>query len=171
MGGLVALSAVEAGLRPRSLTLVASQPRMIVGDDWPHAIGSSAFKEFRRRARLDRDSAMRYFTSLVAHGDAQARRIRDQLQGAPVPDQMVLERGLNLLERADLRGPWVRCQSPRQCILGENDALVPAEAVESLRALCPEARLDLIPDSGHALPLSQPDRCAELMREFWRSLE
>ena len=170
MGGLVALSALEDGLHPRSLTLIASQPCMVARDDWPHAIGRSAFRDFRRRVRLDRETAMQHFSTLVTHGDDRAQEIRAQLQAAPVPDRATLERGLDLLENADLRGTWVRNPIPQQCILGEHDALVPADTAQPFRALCPEARFDLVPDSGHALPLSEPDQCVELMHAFWQSL-
>lgn len=170
MGGLVALSAIEGGLRPRSLTLLASLPCMVEREDWPHAIGASALEDFRRRIQLDSEAAMRYFSALVAHGDDQAPQIRDQLQAASVPDRPTLERGLDLLEHADLRETWIRCRAPQQCILGEQDALIPADAGRALRTLRPEARFDLVPRSGHALPLSEPDRCAELMHTFWESL-
>lgn len=170
MGGLVALSAIERGLLPRSLTLLASVPCMVEQEDWPHAIETSAFEDFRRRIQLDPEAAMRYFATLVAHGDDRAQRIRDQLQAAPVPGRPTLERGLDLLEHADLRETWIQCRAPQQCILGEYDALIPADAGRVLRTLRPEARFDLVPRSGHALPLSEPDRCAELMRAFWESL-
>lgn len=171
MGGLVALRAIEDGLRPRSLTLVASQPCMVARGDWPHAIGSPAFEDFRRRVRKDPGTALRHFATLVARGDGQAQRIRDQLQAAVLPDPETLERGLDLLERADLRETWARNRIPQQCILGERDALVPTGAARSLRALCPEARFDRIHRTGHAPLLSEPGRCAELMQAFWRSLE
>lgn len=170
MGGLVALSAIEGGLRPRSLTLLASLPCMVEREGWPHAIGASAFEDFRRRIQLDPEAAMRYFTALVAHGDDQAQKIRDQLQAASIPDRPTLERGLDLLEHTDLRETWIRFRAPQQCILGEHDALIPADAGRALRTLRPETRLDLVPRSGHALPLSEPDQCAELMRTFWESL-
>lgn len=171
MGGLVALSALEGGLRPRSLTLLASQPCMVARDDWPHAIESSAFQDFRRRIRLDREAGMRHFANLVAHGDSQAQQIRDQLQAAPVPDCATLEQGLDLLEHTDLRGIWARSPVAQQCILGEHDSLVPADATHPLRALCPETHFGLVRHSGHALLLSEPDQCAELMHTFWQSLE
>ena len=171
MGGLVALSALEDGLRPRSLTLVASQPCMVARDDWPHAIGTPAFQDFRRRIRLDRETAMQHFANLVAHGDSRAQQIRDQIQTASVPDRATLEQGLDLLEHADLRGIWARSPVAQQCILGEHDALVPADAARPLRALRPETRFDLVRRSGHAPLLSEPDQCAELMHTFWQSLE
>ena len=171
MGGLVALSALEDGLRPRSLTLLASQPCMVARDDWPHAIESSAFHDFRQRIRSDCEAAMRHFSALVTNGDGRAQEIRDQLQAAPVPSRKTLEQGLDLLENADLRETWIQNPVPQHCILGEHDALVPANAAQSLRALRPETRFDLIPNSGHALPLSEPERCAELMHAFWQSLE
>ena len=170
MGGLVALSAIEGGLRPRSLTLLASLPCMVEREDWPHAIGASAFEDFRQRIQLDSKAAMRYFAALVTHGDDQVQKIRDQLQAASIPNRPTLERGLDLLEHTDLRETWIRCRAPQQCILGEHDALISADAGRALRTLRPEARFDLIPRSGHALPLSQPDQCAELMRTFWESL-
>ena len=98
-------------------------------------------------------------------------QIRDQLQAAPVPDRPTLERGLDLLEQADLRETWRHTPIPQQCILGEHDALVPADAARPLHALRPDTRFDLVPRCGHALPLSEPGRCAELMHEFWESLE
>jgi len=170
MGGLVALSAIESGLCPRSLTLLASLPCMVEHEDWPHAIGASAFEDFRRRIQLDSEAAMRYFAALVAHGDDQAQQIRDQLQAAPIPGRLTLERGLDLLEHTDLRDTWTRCRAPQQCILGGRDALIPADAGRALRTLRPETRFDLVARSGHALPLSEPDRCTELMRAFWESL-
>lgn len=171
MGGLVALRAIEDGLRPRSLTLVASQPCMVARVDWPHAIGTLAFEDFRRRVRKDPEAALRHFATLVAHSDEQAQRIRDLLQAAVLPGPETLEHGLDLLERADLRETWSRNRIPQQCILGGRDALVPAETAPALRALCPEARLDQVPRAGHAPLLSEPGQCAELMQAFWRSLE
>lgn len=170
MGGLVALSAIESGLLPRSLTLLASLPCMVEREGWPHAIGVSSFEDFRQRIQLDSEAAMRYFAALVAHGDDQTRQIRDQLQAAPIPDRPTLERGLDLLEHTDLRETWTRCRTPQQCILGEHDALIPADAGPALHTLCPKARFDLVPRSGHALPLSEPDQCAKLMHAFWGSL-
>lgn len=166
----MALSGIESGLLPRSLTLLASLPCMVEHKDWPHAIGTSAFEDFRRRIQLDSEAAMRYFAALVAHGDDQAQQIRDQLQAALIPDRPTLERGLDLLEHTDLRETWIQCRAPQQCILGEHDALISVDAGRALRILRPEARFDLVPRSGHALPLSEPDQCAELMRTFWESL-
>ncbi len=170
MGGLVALSAIQGGLHPRSLTLLASQPCMVAREDWPHAIGASAFADFRRRIRRDPEAALRHFAALITQGDRPASRIREQLQGAPVPDRSTLERGLDLLEQADLREAWTQCRVPQQCILGEHDALVPVDAARPLRSLRPETRFDQVSRSGHALPLSEPDRCVGLMRAFWGSL-
>lgn len=171
MGGLVALSALEDGLRPRSLTLLASQPCMVERDDWPHAIKSQAFRDFRRHIRSDREAAMQHFAALIAQGESQAQRIRNRLRDAPIPNPATLEQGLDLLERTDLRKTWTRHRVPQQCILGEHDALIPAEAIPALHTLCPGAHLDPVPGSGHALPLSEPDQCTELMHAFWQSLQ
>ena len=171
MGGLVALSALEDGAKPRSLTLLASQPCMVARDGWPHAISPPAFKDFRRRIRQNPKEGMRHFSALVTHGDEHAQQIRNQLQTAPIPDKATLARGLDLLERADLRKTWARQPIPQQCILGEHDALIPADVIQSLRSLRPETHVTTVEKAGHALLLSQPDQCAEILHTFWQSLE
>ena len=171
MGGLVALQALAAGLRPQSLTLIASLPCMVARPDWPHAIDRAAFADFRRQVAEDPREAMRHFAGLVSHGDTLAARVRKLLQDAPVPPRATLEEGLDLLESADLRTLWAETPVPLHGILAERDALISAQVIEDLRALRPAARIKTLLGYGHCLPLSGLDPCVDHLRTFWGSLE
>lgn len=170
MGGLLALDAIRRGHVPRSLTLIASQPCMVVREDWPHAIPHAIFRDFRKRLHRDPAEAMRHFATLAAHGDADAAQVRRQLGGIGLPGPKTLEQGLELLERADLRSAWATQAAPQQLILGAGDALLPAAAAGPLQALCPSASVALVQDAGHAVLLSRAARCADLLRSFHGAL-
>ena len=169
MGGLVALSAMQDGARPRSLSLLASLPCMVGRADWPHAIKPKAFARFRQRVLQDPAAGMRHFADLVTHGDTDIEPMLEQLHAAPVPNTDVLRAGLDCLEQSDLRATWARHLVPQQCILAQHDALVPA-AADPLRALCPTASVTLAEKAGHALLLSQPAWCAEILHAFWQTV-
>ena len=54
---------------------------------------------------------------------------------------------------------------PVLLLVGELDEKFRREGEELLRGL-PDARLEVIPGAGHALPLEAPERCAEVVNEF-----
>ncbi len=169
MGGLVALNAIRHGYIPKTLAFVASLPCMVTRADWPKAIRKEVLDDFRERLQQNVDKAMRHFALLVAHGDARAKTIRSHLQDMTLPEKDVLEQGLDVLEQTDLRTVWAEALLPRMSILGQHDLLVPAEAKEALEHLCPHTRISVMDDCGHAPFLSQPQACAELLREFHES--
>ena len=170
MGGLVALSAIQDGARPRSLSLLASLPCMVGREDWPCAIQPKAFAGFRKRVLQDPAAGMRHFAGLVTHGDEGAEQILAQLHAVPVMDARILRDGLDRLEQDDLRATWAQCHVPQHGILAQHDALVPARAVDCLAALCPEAPVTLMEKAGHALLLSQPEPCAQTLQAFWQTV-
>jgi pimeloyl-ACP methyl ester carboxylesterase len=53
---------------------------------------------------------------------------------------------------------------PTLLVWGEDDMVVPLECAERYRALLPDARLEIVPDCGHAVDLEQPAALAELVR-------
>jgi len=170
MGGLVALGAMARGAVPRSLSLIAAQPRMLESNDWPCAIKTADFQDFRTRLRNNVAQGLRHFTALVTHGDRNAKSISRQLQDAQPPVPAAIEWGLELLEQADLRRQWSAQAVPQQTILGACDALVPRQAHAPLRALSPDSPITTLDNAGHALPLSAPQRCADILCNFWANL-
>ena len=170
MGGLIALSALAHGILPRSLSLLAALPRMVEGDDWPCAIKRTEFANFRIRLLANPHQGLRYFATLITHGEPEAANLLQELRSAPQPDTDTLAWGLELLEGTDMRGQWAACAVPQQLVLGACDALIPPVASEHMRALQGDIPITVLENAGHTLPLSCPRRCAEVLCNFWSNL-
>ena len=62
---------------------------------------------------------------------------------------------------------WLhRIEVPTHVVWAENDEVLPPAYGEELARLIPNARLDVIPDSGHLLHLDRPEALASCVREF-----
>ncbi len=170
MGGLIALAALENGITTRSLSLLAALPRMVETHDWPCAIERSAFEAFRTRLQADTDDGLRHFTALITHGEPDGAHVRQYLQRITPPNADTLCWELGFLGHSDFREYWAGCDVPRQIVLGAHDALITPEAPACVRALGPDIPITVLEEAGHALPLSQPERCAEVLQSFWNTM-
>jgi len=76
-----------------------------------------------------------------------------------------------LLERPDARKllPHIHCPTLVAC--GRQDAWAPLAQHEEITALLPDARLEIIEDSGHMSTMEQPGRVTELLRHWLRQPE
>jgi len=63
-----------------------------------------------------------------------------------------------------------RVTCPALVVGAENDRLVPNEAADRYVELLPNARLQRIPGTGHAIVIEQPEATAEAIREFQEAL-
>lgn len=64
-----------------------------------------------------------------------------------------------------------RIDVPVLVVAGQCDRVEPVELMRShVTDLIPGARLDVIPDAGHLLPLERPDALAERIETFWKDL-
>jgi pimeloyl-ACP methyl ester carboxylesterase len=50
----------------------------------------------------------------------------------------------------------------------EQDRLIPDEMAERYAELLPNARIETVPGTGHALVVEQPERCAKAIADFVR---
>jgi 3-oxoadipate enol-lactonase len=75
----------------------------------------------------------------------------------------------NAVLRFDVRRDLPRISAPTLVIAGLNDHTVPLSAKRLLAARIPNARLVLIPRSGHATPYDQPEVFNRLVLEFLES--
>ncbi|NIM71005.1 MAG: alpha/beta fold hydrolase [Xanthomonadales bacterium] len=57
-------------------------------------------------------------------------------------------------------------QAPAQVIIGGRDRMAPARATAELVAALSAPRVDVIPRSGHMVPLEAPNACRQLLRDF-----
>ncbi len=170
LGGLVAIElARQEPKRASALVLVATTPRFVAAQDWPHGMSPAVFDSFVRRCTLDPPGTMEMFLALQALGDSHARdTLRELRQGLDdrAPDVRALTVGLAMLRDSDLRAVLPDVSVPTLVIAGEGDRVVPAAAGAALAAALPSARLRRIARAGHAPFLSHGPEVARAIREF-----
>ncbi len=151
------------------LVLVGATPRFVQAPDWPSAPAPELLDGFSAAVAADPQAALRRFAALMNQGDERARDITRRLHELlreRIPDLATLATGLAELRDNDLRKSAVAVRLPTLLIHGEHDPLMPLAAGQWLAAQMPHARLEVFPGAAHAPFLSQPDRFAQLLREF-----
>ncbi len=174
LGGLIATqAALNAPHRIAKLVLVASTPRFIQSDDWPHAVVRGSLSSFADTLCSDPQKTLERFLALQVRGSAEAkstlRRLRQDLSHRPLPHPDALDRGLHLLRESDLRQQLSQLQCPTLWLLGERDTLTPASVAEDIRQLLPSAEIRRLPGSGHAPFLSHPAESTSALKKFLES--
>ena len=151
MGGSTALRlAVAAPEKIRGIVLVAATARMMQAPGW-------AGMSERRLAALEVGLKM-------THGEG----LSELPAGAPNPymldEDRNLARGLDYLRETDVRQELVdlrasgRLKCPVFVFQSERDGIVRRENADFLRTVFPNAVVDIVPGSEHALPVTIPDR-------------
>lgn len=155
LGGQVALA--WAGAAPQQverLVLVATTPCFTRRTDWPHAMEAAVLQNFAQALAGDYEATLTRFLALQALGDAQARRVMQQLRASLLarsrPVARVLEQGLQILRDTDMRGSMAAIGQPVMLIHGDRDTLTPLAAAEHLRDALPDARLAVMRGAAHA---------------------
>lgn len=77
LGGLFALQGAATLPQVRGVAMIASTPRFIRGEDWPHAAEASLFAQLEHDLLADHDGTIARFLALDLHGssdDPTARR-------------------------------------------------------------------------------------------------
>jgi len=171
LGGLISTqAALCAPHRVNKLVLVASSPRFIQADDWPHAVIRGTLSGFADTLRSNPQKTLERFLALQVRGSAEAkstlRRLRQDLQHRPAPNPDALDRGLHLLREADLRQSLSQLQCPTLWLLGERDTLTPASVAEDISQLLPSAEIKLLPGAGHAPFLSHREESLAALHQF-----
>jgi len=175
LGGLVALeAALRAPLRVAGLILLATTPRFVQGPDWESATPSGTFTGFRDALLADPAATLERFLALQVRGSDAARdtlrALRRELSHRPEPDPHALAAGLRLLRESDLRFRMGALACPNLWLFGERDTLVPVSASESIGALLPSARKEVVSGAGHAPFLSHPEVTGASIARFLEAL-
>ncbi|HEB96380.1 MAG TPA: pimeloyl-[acyl-carrier protein] methyl ester esterase [Sedimenticola thiotaurini] len=162
LGGQIAqLAALQRPGRVDRLVLLASTPRFVQGDGWPHAMSENTLRQFAATLRRNHRQTLARFLALQVQGDESAREtlrlLRRELAARPEPDDLALEHGLELLLTTDLRPRLAQLRRPSLWLLGQRDTLTPAAVAPELEALAiPHSRIRVIDGGAHALFLSHP---------------
>ncbi len=155
LGGLLAQhAALTAPHRVRALVAIASSPRFVVGEDWPHGVDTGVFRQFGAELAADWRGTVERFLALEVVGTAHAhddlRALRAQLFAHGEPAPQVLAHGLTLLDATDLRKTLPSLRMPSLWIAGRRDRLVSVAAMQAAAALAPDGEFLAIAGAGHA---------------------
>lgn len=174
LGGLVALQAALA--RPSQvcgLVALAASPCFVNADGWTHGVELDVFAQFARGLRQNYREAIERFLALETLGSANAqaelRDLKALVFARGEPDLAVLERGLEMLETADLRAGLAALAMPSLWIAGRRDRLVPSAAMRWAAAQNAQSGFVEIA-SGHAPFLSHADEVAQAIANFAEGL-
>jgi pimeloyl-ACP methyl ester carboxylesterase len=63
-----------------------------------------------------------------------------------------------------------KISAPTLILFGQEDKMISPQAGKVLQNQIPGARFELVPDAGHMVMLEQPDRVAELLSAFLKSV-
>lgn len=172
MGGLVALAAAQQ--YPSEVTrmvLVGATPKYVQSADWPHAMSPTVLEQFARNLEQDYAGTLeRFLTLQMVAGENRdvLRRLRDEMFRYGEPPTKALQAGLHLLMEEDRRETLSGVATPALVIHGGRDRLAPVGAARYLAQQLPQARLEIIPEAGHAPFLSHPEVFLEKLKDFIR---
>lgn len=163
-GQLATLLAARYPQRVTALVTIASNPYFLATPDWPGMDAGQA-RDFHRLVQQKGAAGLRRFAMLVAHGDRRERAVLESLRRpsiAPAGDSSLLA-SLDTLERLDTRAALQALPMPVTHVLGGCDALVPAALAASLRAACPQHRVQVLDGLSHAPFVSDPEAVLQVL--------
>jgi len=172
LGGQAALAwARRMPRQVRRVALLATTPCFTRRPGWTCAVAPEALAQFARELRADPDGTLERFAARQARGDGRAQPViaalKRWLPTHGTADARALDRGLSMLECADLRASLAAIAQPVLVLHGARDRIIPAAAGRRLAADLPDARFVLLRGCAHAPFVSQPQRVARLLREFF----
>jgi pimeloyl-[acyl-carrier protein] methyl ester esterase len=173
LGGQLALQlAADRTLCVRRVVLIASSPRFVCAEDWPHGLPAATLRQFAAQLERDAGQTIADFLELQVRGSQGADAVRAMLQGAlqrhGAAQAEALSAGLALLEHNDLRGLARGLDLPVLLIAGQYDRVTPPQASEALAQRLPQGKLLQIRRAGHAPFLSHAEQVTAALLAFAR---
>jgi 3-oxoadipate enol-lactonase len=71
-----------------------------------------------------------------------------------------------MAERPDSHPMLREIDRPVLVVVGADDAITPPEEARRMHEAVPSSRLEVVPEAGHMTPVEQPERFAEVLRDF-----
>lgn len=168
LGGLVASQiALQAPERVSALVTVASSPCFSAREAWP-GIKPEVLAGFQHQLSEDFQRTVERFLALQTMGSDTARQDARLLKSAvlslDMPSTEVLNGGLEILKRVDLREALQNLSLPFLRLYGHLDGLVPRKIVPLLDEMWPASESIVFPKAAHAPFVSHPEAfCAALL--------
>ena len=159
LGGQLALNAIaESVLKPKHLTLVASQYQF-VSDEHVKGMDPLTFEQFRSNYIANPARTKTRFHALVAKGDSKASEIMKKLEHhAEVENTGRWLPWLDYLMTSPASGQSLKNTLKTLIVHGMEDAIVPCAQAQLLADQMPNARINIWQNVGHAPFLHDPER-------------
>ena len=167
LGGMLATAlAAQRQAGCAGVISYASNACFVAREDWPEAMSREVFDGFYAQCLSDLSTGLKRFSLLCSQGAAQSRPLSRQLQEMALTAESTHDlAGLQLLAELDNRHAIGCFAGPQLHLLAAADALLPADAIEPLRLLNPQAQVELLGQS-HASVFAEPQLLAQRMLQF-----
>jgi len=160
LGGLLALAVLQKHPEHvKQLLLVASTPKFVESEDWPHGITKEVIAGFAERLHANTTATLARFITLQNLGSPHARqetRALSQYIQHP-PNTAGLDWGLNLLNTLDLRSVLKNTEKSIHCLFGPKDSLVPLALADYLLENYPHIKTHVLAQAAHMPFFSHPN--------------
>ena len=175
LGGLVALTAALAmPTHVRGLVMLCATPKFVREAGWPYGSDATLVHQLALDLETDYHATLERFLALEAMGSAdpkaELRRLRAEVFERGEPELRVLQEGIGLLERSDLRVRLPQLAVPSVWIAGRRDRLVPPAAMAWSAEQC-GGRFVEIPHAGHAPFIGHADAVVDALQPLFVSVE
>ncbi|HEY9132840.1 MAG TPA: pimeloyl-ACP methyl ester esterase BioH [Dyella sp.] len=154
LGGLIAQQAALSLPQVRALGVLCSTPKFSRGADWPYGSEPTLVRQLATDLETDYHATIERFLALEAMGSpdprGELRHLRSLVFARGEPDLRILQEGIRILDRTDLRGDIPSLSSlPSAWISGRRDRLASSAAMQWTAQQC-GGRFTEIEHAGHA---------------------
>lgn len=171
-GTLAQLYLEQYPQRVQSLMLIASTPKFIASEDWPHAMLSSTFAKFVKQYDDSPHTTLKQFCALQALHSASPKQVMQALEEATSSQYHDKIRwGLGWLQEMDLRNLCPPKDVPIFLLQGENDQVSSVKAAEHTVEIWRHVRLCKIADAGHLPFLSHTEQFIDQVKSMFAPAE
>ena len=144
LGGLLSIF-IANKIKLNELILVAASPCLVNTEQWSFGIRKEVFDQFAINLKIDSTKTLKRFVSLQSKNKSQIQELHKSIQKYPA-SQSALNNGLEIIINSDLRTIYKNISTPKTCILGDLDTLVP----EKIQHWYVEAGAEIhVLNSGH----------------------
>jgi len=170
LGGLVASNiALLYPKKCKALVTVASTPCFMENEDWP-GMQVNILSAFYQQLSKDIGKTLNNFLKIQAMGSPNLRQELKQIQKLvmqyPLPSEIALRAGLDLLAQSDLRNEVAHISQPTLRVYGKLDGLVPKEVKALVDTMQTNSQSVLFLKASHAPFISHQADFVEILCEW-----
>lgn len=168
LGGLYAqLFAKQFPQRVVKLMLIASTPKFVASDQWPHGMNKDTFISFSQQYAKAPQQTLKKFCALQVLNTELAKQTQSVLSDALSDQQKHIEKiewGLQWLNEIDLCEDVTLNSLPVELLHGERDQVLSIFAAEQTASIWENVKLERIANAGHAPFISHSNSFLEWIK-------